>query len=44
MSPRARALQNLYLRHKITVEGLLQAVADGVITPEEFTIITGRPY
>ena len=44
MSPRAKALQNLYRRHKITIEGLRQAVEDGVITAEEFFIITGQEY
>lgn len=44
MSPKAKALQNLYRRHKITEDGLRKAVADGVITPEEFEIITGHPY
>lgn len=44
MSPRAKALQNLYLRHKVTIDGLRQAVVDGVITPEEFRLITGRTY
>jgi hypothetical protein len=41
MSARAKALQNLYKRGKITIEGLRQAVADGVITQEEFDIIVG---
>lgn len=44
MSPRAKALQNLYRRHKITIDGLRQAVEDGVITAEEFFIITGQEY
>ena len=39
MSARAKALQNLYRRHKITIEGLQKAVADGVITQEEYNII-----
>ena len=39
MSPRARALQNLYRRGKITIEGLQKAVEDGVITQEEYEII-----
>ena len=44
MSARAKALQNLYKRGKITIEGLQRAVADGVITPEEFSLITGQEY
>ena len=39
MSPKAKALQNLYRRHKITIEGLQQALADGIITQEEYDII-----
>lgn len=42
MSPRAKALQNLYRRHKITQAGLLQAVTDGVITQEEYHMIIGE--
>lgn len=41
MSARARAMQNLYLRKRVTIEGLRKAVKDGVITVEEFTAITG---
>ena len=41
MSPKARAMQNLYRRGKVTIEGLRKAVADGVITEAEFTVITG---
>ncbi len=39
MSPRAKALKNLYKRHKITIAGLQQAVSDGVITQEEYEMI-----
>lgn len=39
MSPRARALRNLYKRHKITQAGLQQAVEDGVITQAEYELI-----
>lgn len=42
MSARAKALMNLYRRHKITIEGLQQAVADGVITQEEYIMIVGE--
>ncbi len=41
MSERAKALMNLYRRGKVSVEGLQQAVADGVITQEEYDIIVG---
>lgn len=39
MSPKAKALQNLYRRGKITIEGLQKAIQDNVITQEEFNII-----
>lgn len=39
MSPKAKALQNLYRRNKITAEGLQKAVVDKVITQEEYKII-----
>ena len=41
MSAKAKALQNLYKRGKITREGLLKAVEDGVITQEEYVMIVG---
>ena len=44
MSPRAKALQNLYRRGKIIIDGLQQAVRDNVITEEEFKLITGEDY
>ena len=44
MSARAKAMENLYRRNKITKEGLRQAVVDGVITAEEYTEITGKDY
>lgn len=44
MSAKAKALQNLYRRGKVTKDGLKQAVADGVITPEEYQEITGEAY
>lgn len=42
MSPRAKALMNLYRRHKITVSGLLKAVEDGVITEAEYQMIVNE--
>lgn len=44
MSARAKALQTLYKRGKVTIEGLRKAVVDGVITPEEFKLIAGTDY
>lgn len=41
MSNRAKALKNLYRRGKVTREGLLKAVADGMITEEEYIEIVG---
>lgn len=39
MSAKAKALQMLYRRGKITIEGLQKAVTDGVITQEEYEMI-----
>lgn len=39
MSAKAKALQTLYRRGKITIEGLQKAVTDGVITQEEYEMI-----
>jgi len=44
MSPKAKAMQNLYRRNKVTIEGLRKAVEDDVITAIEFKIITGQDY
>ena len=44
MSARAKALENLYRRNKITKDGMKQAVKDGVITAEEYAEITGEIY
>jgi hypothetical protein len=40
MRPDAKILQALYRRRKITYEGLERAVLDGVITQQEFELIT----
>ena len=37
-------LKNLYARNKLTKNGLRKAVADGVISVEQYTIITGEDY
>lgn len=44
MSNRAKVLADLYKRHKVTKEGLIQAVYDNTITPNEYTQITGEPF
>lgn len=41
MSNKAKVLQQLYLRGRITKEGLLKAVEDGVITESEYLEIAG---
>lgn len=41
MSSKAKTLQNLYRKGKVTKEGLQKAVIDGVITPEEYQEIVG---
>lgn len=43
MSIRAKALANLYRRGRIAIDGLRQAVSDGVITAAEYQEITGEP-
>lgn len=44
MSIRAKALANLYRRERITIDGLRQAVSDGVITAAEYQEITGEAF
>ena len=44
MSAKAIALQGLYRRSKVTIVGLQNAVADGVITAQEYKEITGEEY
>lgn len=36
MSAKAKALKNLYKRHKISLAGVQQALADGLITQTEY--------
>lgn len=42
MSSRAKILQRLYKQGRITKDGLLQAVIDGVITEAEYEKIVGE--
>ena len=44
MSAKAKILQSLYRRGKVTVEGLKQAVLDNVITQDEFIQIVGVQF
>lgn len=44
MSTKAKAIRTLYRMKRITLDGVRQAVEDGVITPAEFEQITGEVY
>ena len=44
MSVKAKAIRTLYRAKRITIEGVKQAVSDGVITEIEYTEITGKEY
>ena len=44
MSAKARAIQTLYRTKRIDIDGVRQAVADGLITELEYKIITGEDY
>ena len=44
MSAKAKAIRTLYRVKRITLEGVRQAVADGIITEAEFVAITGEQY
>ncbi len=44
MSAKAKAIKTLYKAKRITLEGVRQAVWDGIITKDEFKEITGRKY
>lgn len=44
MSAKAKAIKTLYRAKRITVEGVKQAVEDGIITAEQYTEITGEQY
>lgn len=44
MNVKARAIRTLYRAKRITIEGVKEAVADGVITEVEYTEITGEKY
>lgn len=43
-NPRARAVYTLYRAKRITIEGVKQAVVDGIITEFEYAQITGEQY
>lgn len=44
MSIKAKALQGLYRRGKVTAAGLRKAVEDTTITADEYKSITGEEY
>ena len=44
MNVRAKTMENLYRRNKVTKDGLKQAVVDKVITAEEYLEISGEVY
>lgn len=44
MSVKAKAIRTLYRANRIALEGVKQAVKDGLITSEEYQNITGKAY
>lgn len=44
MSMKAKAIRNLYRANRITLDGVKQAVANGIITKAEYQQITGEEY
>lgn len=44
MSAKAKAIRTLYRAKRITLDGVKQSVADGLITEEEYKLITGEQY
>ena len=44
MNVKAKAIRTLYRAKRITIEGVRQAVVDGLITAAEYQVITGEIY
>lgn len=44
MTAKANAIRTLYRAKRITVDGVRKAVEDGLISPAEYTEITGKEY
>lgn len=44
MSVKAKAIKTLYRAKRITIDGVKQAVVDGIITVEEYVMITDEQY
>lgn len=44
MTIKAKAIRTLYRAKRITIEGVRKAVADGIITKEQYIEITGKEH
>lgn len=44
MTAKAKAIKTLYKAKRITIEGVKQAVAEKIITAEQYEEITGEKY
>lgn len=44
MNAKAKAIRTLYRAKRITIDGVKQAVVDGLITTAEYQMITGEIY
>ena len=44
MSAKAKAIKTLYRAKRIDIDGVRQAVTDGIITETEYTLITGECF
>lgn len=44
MNAKAKAIKTLYRSKRITLEGVKQAVVEGVITKEQYKEIVGEDY
>ena len=44
MGIRAKAVRKVYRAQRITIDGVKKAVADGLITEDEYQEITGQAY
>lgn len=42
MTAKAKAIRTLYRAKRISIDGVKQAVVDGIITEAEYTEITGK--
>lgn len=44
MSAKAKAIRTLYRANRINIDGVKQAVADGIITVAEYEAIVGKQF